>query len=67
MQTLDEVVGSLKIHEDKMNDRSAKREAKALLARALGKMKKKDDDSSQGRGRGRGRGRGTWTHLTFKG
>ena len=56
--TLDGVLGSLKIHEDKLNDRSVKREEKALLARALGKLKKKDDDSSCGKGRGRGRNRG---------
>ena len=53
--TLDEVRRSLKIHEDKLKDRSAKREEKALLARALGKLKKKEDDSSHGRGRGRGK------------
>ena len=35
-----------------------KRKEKALLARALGKLKKKEDDSSHGRGRGRGRNRG---------
>ena len=56
--TLDEVLGSLKIHEDKLKDRSVKREEKALLARALGKLKKKEDDSSHGRGGGRGRNRG---------
>ena len=43
--TLD-VLGSLKIHEDKLNDRSTKREEKAILARALGKLKRKEDDSS---------------------
>ena len=58
--TLDEVLGSLKIHEDKLKDRSVKREEKALLAWALGKLKKKEDDSSHGKERGRGRniGRG---------
>ena len=56
--TLDAVLRSLKIHEDKLKDRSVKREEKALLARALGKLKKKEDDSSHGRGRGRGRNRG---------
>ena len=56
--TLYEVLGSLKIHEDKLKDRSVKRKEKALLARALGKLKKKEDDSSRGRGRGRGRNRG---------
>ena len=56
--TLDEVLGSLTIHEDKLKDRSMKREEKALLVRALGKLKKKENDSSHGRGRGRGRNRG---------
>ena len=46
--TLNEVLGSLKIHEDKLKDRSLKGEEKALLARALGKLKKKEDDSSRG-------------------
>ena len=36
--TLYEVLGSLKIHEDKLKDRSVKREEKALLAQALGKL-----------------------------
>ena len=56
--TLDEVLGSLTIHEDKLKDRSMKREEKALLVRALGKLKKKENDSSHGRGRGMGRNRG---------
>ena len=42
--TVDEVLGSLKIHEDKLKDRFVKREEKALIARALGKLKKKEDD-----------------------
>ena len=42
--TLDEVLRSLEIHEDKVNNISVKREEKALLAQALGKAKKKDDD-----------------------
>ena len=56
--TLD-VLGSLKIHEDKLNDISTKREEKAILARALGKLKRKENDSSQDRGRGRDINRGT--------
>ena len=56
--TLDEVLGSLKIHEDKLKDKFLKREEKALLARALGKLKEKEDDSSHGNGRGGGRNRG---------
>ena len=43
--TLDKVLGSRK-NKDKVKDRSAKREEKTLLARALRKIKKKDDDSS---------------------
>ncbi|XP_078444223.1 uncharacterized protein LOC144713503 [Wolffia australiana] len=57
--TLEEAVGSLKIHEDKLKDRQSRREEQVLLARAIRKGKKKDKDkNSRGRGRGRGEGRG---------
>ena len=58
MITLEEVIGTLKVHEDKLKARMVKREEKALLAKAFIKEKKKDHDPSNGRGRGRGRGRG---------
>ncbi|CAA7394595.1 unnamed protein product [Spirodela intermedia] len=56
---VEEVHGTLMIHEDKLQDRLVKREEKVSLAHALGKNKKKDSsDSSQARGRGRGCGKG---------
>ena len=58
--TLEEVIGTLKVHEDKLKACMVKREEKALLAKAFIKEKKNDHDPSNGRGRGRGcdRGRG---------
>ena len=56
--TLEEVIGTLKVHEDKLKARMVKREEKALLVKAFIKEKKKDHDPSNGRGPGRGRGRG---------
>ena len=50
--TLDEVIRTLKAHEDKLKEWSIKREGKALLAKVLGKSKKKDFESSRGKGRG---------------
>ena len=55
--TLEEVMGTLKVHEDKIKARLVKREEKALLEKAFIKDKKKDFDSSTGRGRGRSHGR----------
>ena len=56
--TLEEVIGTLKVHEDKLKACMVKREEKALLAKAFIKEKKKDHDPSNGRGCGQGRGRG---------
>ena len=42
--TLEEVIGTLQVHEDKLKARMVKREEKALLAKALIKEKKKDHD-----------------------
>ena len=56
MITLEEVIGTLKVHEDKIKTRSAKREDKALLAKAF--IKDKVYDFSNGRGHGRGCGKG---------
>ena len=58
MITLEEVIGTLKLHEDKIKARLVRREEKSLLAKAFIKEKKKDYDSSNDRGRGRGRGKG---------
>ena len=55
--TLEEVIGTLKVHEDKLKARMVKREEKALLAKAFIK-EKKDHDPLNSRYRGRGRGRG---------
>ena len=54
--TLEEVIGTLKVHEDKLKAHMVTREEKALLAKAF--IKEKDHDPSNGKGRGRGRGRG---------
>ena len=56
--TLKEVIGTIKVHEDKLKARMVKREEKALLAKAFIKEKKKDYYPLNGRGRGQGRGRG---------
>ena len=50
--TLEEVIGTLKVHEDKLKARMVKREEKSLLAKAFIKEKKKDHDPSNGRGCG---------------
>ncbi|XP_078437386.1 uncharacterized protein LOC144707943 [Wolffia australiana] len=55
---LEEVVGSLKIYEEKLQDRVSRREEQVLLAKALGKSKKPSLEGSFGRARGRGRSRG---------
>ncbi|XP_078435019.1 uncharacterized protein LOC144706015 [Wolffia australiana] len=57
--TLEEAVGSHKIHEGKLKDRQSRRDEQVLLARAIRKGKKKDEDeNSRGRGCGRGRSKG---------
>ena len=56
--TIEEVIGSLKVHEDKLKARMVKREEKALWAKVFIKEKKKDHDPLNVRGRGRGHGRG---------
>ena len=50
--TLEEVIGTLKVHEDKLKARIVKREEKALLAKSFIKEKKKDHDPLNGKGRG---------------
>ena len=60
--SLEEAIGSLRIYEEKLSDRKARREEKLLLPKALGKPKKYNEGSSVGRGHGQkwrgGRGRG---------
>ena len=56
--TLHEVIGTLKAHEDKLKERSTKRDGNSLPAWALGKSKKKDFANSRGRGKGYCRDRG---------
>ena len=52
--SLEEVIGTLKVHKDKLKDQSAKIEEKSLLTKVFIKTKKKDSDNSSGRGCGRG-------------
>ncbi|CAA6662618.1 unnamed protein product [Spirodela intermedia] len=57
--SIDEILITLKIYEDKLQDHYVKREEKALLAHALKKNKKKhSSNGTQARGRGRGCGKG---------
>ena len=56
--TLEEVIGTLKVHEDKLKARMVKREEKSLLTKPFIKEKKKDHDPSNVRGHGLGCGRG---------
>ena len=60
--SLEEAIGSLKIYEEKLQDREARKEEQLLLSKVVGKPKKYEEISSCGRGRGRGwregRGRG---------
>ena len=58
MINLEEVIGTLKVHEVKFKACLVKREERSLLEKAFIMEKKKDYDSSNGRGRGHGRGRG---------
>ena len=54
MITLEKVIGTFKVHEDKIKALLVNREEKSLLAKAFIKYKKKDFDSSNDRGCGRG-------------
>ena len=58
--SLDEVIGSLTVHELRLKERETQEEEQVLLAKAMGKAKisNEDESSSRGRGRHRGRGRG---------
>ena len=59
--SIDEVIGSLRVHEQRLQERDLREEEQVWLARAFNQSKKSDrGSSSRGRGRGsrRGKGRG---------
>ena len=57
--SVDEVIGSLRVHEQRLQERDSREEEKILLTRAFNQSKKGDHgSSSRGRGRGSSRGRG---------
>ena len=63
--SVDEVIGSLRVHKQRLQERDSREEEQVLLARAFNQSKKGDRGSSSrgrrrgsSRGRGRGRGRG---------
>ena len=57
--SVDEVIGSLRVHEQRLQERDSREEEQVLLARAFNKSNKSDHgSSSRGRGRGSSRGRG---------
>ena len=60
--SLNEVIGSLTVHELRLKEHESREEEQVLLAKAMGKAKisNEEESSSRGRGRhcGRGRGRG---------
>ena len=57
--SVDEVIGSLRVHEQRLQERDSREEEQVLLARAYNQSKKTDHgSSSRGRGRGRGSSRG---------
>ena len=57
--SVDEVIGSLRVHEKRLQERDLREEEQVLLSRAYNQSKKTDrGSSSRGRGTSRGRGRG---------
>ena len=58
--SLDEVIGSLTVHELRLKERESREEEQVLLAKVLSKAKisSEEESSSCGKGRHRGRGRG---------
>ena len=58
--SLDEVIGSLTVHEICLHERESREEEQAVLTKALSKTKlsTEDEPSSRGKGRLRGHGRG---------
>ena len=56
--SVDEVIGSLRVHEQRVQERDSMEDEQVLLARAFNQSKKSDrGSSSRGRGRGCGQGR----------
>ena len=68
--SLDEVIGSLTVHELRLKEQESREEEQILLAKAMSKTKisNEEESSSRGRGRhrrrGRGRGRGRGQNQT---
>ena len=58
--SLDEVIGSLTVHELWLKERESREEEQVLLAKAMSKARisSKEESSSRGRGRHRSRDRG---------
>ena len=57
--SVDEVIRSLRVHEQRLQERDSREEEQVLLARAFNQSKKGNrGSSSRGRGRGRGLSRG---------
>ena len=56
--SLDEVIGSLTVHELRLKERETSEEEQVLLTKAMGKAKITNEEESLSRGRGRHRGRG---------
>ena len=56
--SIDEVIGSLTVHELRLKERESRVEEKVLLAKALSKVKLSTESSSLGRGRHQSRSRG---------
>ena len=55
--SLDEVIGSLTIHELRLKERETREEEQILLAKAMSKTKISNEEESSSRGKGRHRGR----------
>ena len=51
--SLDEVIGSLTVHELQLKERESREEEQVLLAKALGKFKISNEEESSSRGRGK--------------
>ena len=56
--SLDEVIGSLTVHELRLKERESREEWQVLLAKAMSKAKLSNENESSSRGRGKQRGRG---------
>ena len=56
--SLNEVIGSLTVHELRLKERKSREEEQVLLAKAMSKAKLSNEEESSSRGRGRQRDRG---------